>query len=221
MPGTQTYLWVAPKTVLPVRIHVNRKRLLLSKLFESAVGQSAHQRAILTLRQTNYIRVSNIDIQSLIDAVGDELGALLLHTPLTALLQRQVPNEIPTLPHTFCIDLKKSAWKCHMVVPIVYVANLRQRLMIALSPEDVALAQRAQKSAPNVKMLAARLLVRDTVVKPAVLMEEDDAAFTVRELDAAADSKKTNVSYRLHRPHVLTDLNGRLDLYIYERPHKK
>ncbi|CAH2354730.1 single-strand annealing weakened protein 1 [[Candida] railenensis] len=215
MPPCLTFVKINHNSVIPVRIHVNRKRLLSSKLFHSAIDSSHKSKALLTLKKINFIRISNKDITSLTSSISHDILEYLLRVPISELvkLSSDVNTDIPVPPNSLCIDLNKSSWKCHVVVPLRFVIKLRSNLLIPLTDDDWALFNKV-KSDSGVSTI--NLLVKHTTMSPPkILIEEDeDDAFNVEK----QDTKKDSLSYKFTSPSVLTNLGRFLDIYVYERP---
>lgn len=151
-------------------------------------------------------------------SVGDDVLDLLLHTPISELIRKLIPNEIPLAPNTVCLDLNKGAWKCHLVAPIHYILNLRQRLGIAWNEEEQVLYAKVKTS---IKASRMRMLTKSaTMNEPTILVEEEEEENLIPEVVEPVDTKKATLSYQFKKQTILNDLGGTLDIYIYERPHK-
>lgn len=211
-----TFIKINNKSVIPIRIHVNRKRLS-SKLFHSAVDLSHKSKALLTLKKINLIRISNRDITSLTSSISKDILEYLLHFPINELLKllSNANSEIPVPPNSLCIDLNNSAWKCHVVVPLLYVIKLRSHLFLPVSEEDWVLYNKLK---PDSGDSTINLLTKQATMLPVKVLVEDEEEnnFTIAESAA----KKQALSYKFENPHVLTKLGRFMDIYVYERPSR-
>ena len=201
------------KYAIPVRVHINRKRILLTSLFDSTI-ESKQSKAIISLKKINNIRLSSRDISSLIETINDEMMEILFKESVSSLKSRSVLDAVPNLPSTsICINVVKPSWKCHLVAPMKFLFGIRERMGKTLSIEDERLLQRLPNISPSKSM---KLIVKTAIQNESpVLVEEDEDEFKIKE----AESKKMSISYKYSSPYLLNDY-GSLSLYVYERTYR-
>lgn len=203
MPGTTTYLKVSPGCSIPVRVFVDRKRILLNGTV------AINDRSIIKLSSINLLRLSNNDLTNLTMDIKEELEKLLFEEPLRLIFPSKfvhgsdkVSREIGT------------RWKCKVIVSLGYMATLRYKLGFLLDRGDIdfltdrkidVTAKEAAHTALLVKELKFSFMNRENV-------EDEDEANTV-------DDKKT-LLYKLNKLALLNNsITDSLDLYVGRRPH--
>ncbi|KAM9895677.1 hypothetical protein OXX79_007939 [Metschnikowia pulcherrima] len=200
MPATITYLSVAPNTAIPVRVFVNRKKLLSS----SAVA--VNEKSIIKLSSINSIRLSNFDLTNLILDLGTQLQKLLLETRLVELFpQRTVSRSAKTvteLSHT---------WKCKVVVSLGYLADLRYKLS-CLETEDIKFLEDKKIEIDQREAAGSALLQRN--------IKFDFVKYESASDDELSQSdEKKAISYKLQGQRLLNNkVIDPLDLYVTHRP---
>lgn len=200
MPATITYLSVAPNTAIPVRVFVNRKKLLLL----SAVA--VNEKSIIKLSSINLIRLSNFDLTNLILDLGTQLQKLLLETRLVELFpQRTVlrsAKSVTELSHR---------WKCKVVVSLGYLADLRYKLS-CLETEDIKFLEDKKIEIDQREAAGSALLQRN--IKFDFVKYESASDDELSQLD-----EKKAISYKLHGQRLLNNkVIDPLDLYVTHRP---
>ena len=200
MPATITYLSVAPNTAIPVRVFVNRKKLLLL----SAVA--VNEKSIIKLSSINLIRLSNFDLTNLILDLGTQLQKLLLETRLVELFpQRTVlrsAKSVTELSHT---------WKCKVVVSLGYLADLRYKLS-CLETEDIKFLEDKKIEIDQREAAGSALLQRN--IKFDFVKYESASDDELSQLD-----EKKAISYKLQGQRLLNNkVIDPLDLYVTHRP---
>ena len=200
MPATITYLSVAPNTAIPVRVFVNRKKLLLL----SAVA--VNEKSIIKLSSINLIRLSNFDLTNLILDLGTQLQKLLLETRLVELFpQRTVlrsAKSVTELSHT---------WKCKVVVSLGYLADLRYKLS-CLETEDIRFLEDKKIEIDQREAAGSALLQRN--IKFDFVKYESASDDELSQLD-----EKKAISYKLQGQRLLNNkVIDPLDLYVTHRP---
>ncbi|KAM9921584.1 hypothetical protein OXX59_006405 [Metschnikowia pulcherrima] len=200
MPATITYLSVAPNTAIPVRVFVNRKKLLSS----SAVA--VNEKSIIKLSSINSIRLSNFDLTNLILDLGTQLQKLLLETRLVELFpQRTVSRSaksVTELSHT---------WKCKVVVSLGYLADLRYKLS-CLETDDIRFLEDKKIEIDQREAAGSALLQRN--------IKFDFVKYESASDDELSQSdEKKAISYKLHGQRLLNNkVIDPLDLYVTHRP---
>ncbi|KAM9900934.1 hypothetical protein OXX79_004830 [Metschnikowia pulcherrima] len=200
MPATITYLSVAPNTALPVRVFVNRKKLLSS----SAVA--VNEKSIIKLSSINSIRLSNFDLTNLILDLGTQLQKLLLETRLVELFpQRTVSRSaksVTELSHT---------WKCKVVVSLGYLADLRYKLS-CLETDDIRFLEDKKIEIDQREAAGSALLQRN--------IKFDFVKYESASDDELSQSdEKKAISYKLQGQRLLNNkVIDPLDLYVIHRP---
>ena len=200
MPATITYLSVAPNTAIPVRVFVNRKKLLLL----SAVA--VNEKSIIKLSSINLIRLSNFDLTNLILDLGTQLQKLLLEMRLVELFpQRTVlrsAKSVTELSHT---------WKCKVVVSLGYLADLRYKLS-CLETEDIRFLEDKKIEIDQREAAGSALLQRN--IKFDFVKYESASDDELSQLD-----EKKAISYKLQGQRLLNNkVIDPLDLYVTHRP---
>lgn len=200
MPATITYLSVAPNTAIPVRVFVNRKKLLLL----SAVA--VNEKSIIKLSSINLIRLSNFDLTNLILDLGTQLQNLLLEMRLVELFpQRTVlrsAKSVTELSHT---------WKCKVVVSLGYLADLRYKLS-CLETEDIRFLEDKKIEIDQREAAGSALLQRN--IKFDFVKYESASDDELSQLD-----EKKPISYKLQGQRLLNNkVIDPLDLYVTHRP---
>lgn len=200
MPATITYLSVAPNTAIPVRVFVNRKKLLLL----SAVA--VNEKSIIKLSSINLIRLSNFDLTNLILDLGTQLQKLLLETRLVELFPQRTllrsAKSVTELSHT---------WKCKVVVSLGYLADLRYKLS-CLETEDIKFLEDKKIEIDQREAAGSALLQRN--IKFDFVKYESASDDELSQLD-----EKKAISYKLQGQRLLNNkVIDPLDLYVTHRP---
>ena len=200
MPATITYLSVAPNTAIPVRVFVNRKKLLLL----SAVA--VNEKSIIKLSSINLIRLSNFDLTNLILDLGTQLQKLLLETRLVELFPQRTllrsAKSVTELSHT---------WKCKVVVSLGYLADLRYKLS-CLETEDIRFLEDKKIEIDQREAAGSALLQRN--IKFDFVKYESASDDELSQLD-----EKKAISYKLQGQRLLNNkVIDPLDLYVTHRP---
>ncbi|QBM85661.1 Single strand annealing-weakened 1 [Metschnikowia aff. pulcherrima] len=200
MPATITYLSVAPNTAIPVRVFVNRKKLLLL----SAVA--VNEKSIIKLSSINLIRLSNFDLTNLILDLGTQLQKLLLGTRLVELFPHRTvlrsAKSVTELSHT---------WKCKVVVSLGYLADLRYKLS-CLETDDIRFLEDKKIEIDQREAAGSALLQRN--IKFDFVKYEFASDDELSQLD-----EKKAISYKLHGQRLLNNkVIDPLDLYVTHRP---
>ncbi|KAM9909337.1 hypothetical protein OXX69_005520 [Metschnikowia pulcherrima] len=200
MPATITYLSVAPNTAIPVRVFVNRKKLLSS----SAVA--VNEKSIIKLSSINSIRLSNFDLTNLILDLGTQLQKLLLETRLVELFPHRTVSRsaksVTELSHT---------WKCKVVVSLGYLADLRYKLS-CLETEDIRFLEDKKIEIDQREAAGSALLQRN--------IKFDFVKYESASDDELSQSdEKKAISYKLQGQRLLNNkVIDPLDLYVTHRP---
>ncbi|GEQ68100.1 hypothetical protein JCM33374_g1767 [Metschnikowia sp. JCM 33374] len=201
MPATITYFSVAPNTAIPVRVFVNRQKLLSS----SAVA--VNEKSIIKLSSINSIRLSNFDLTNLTLDIGPQVRELLLETPLAQLFPQRTVSRASTLATEL-----SNTWKCRLVVSLGYLVDLRYKLSCLNRAADVRFLEDKKIDLDYTDSRSSVLLQRhlkfDFTKKEPV---SDDESLSVEE-------KKT-VSYTLQNQRLLNNkVVDPLDIYVLHRP---
>lgn len=198
MPATVLFIKLNLDCCIPIRIFVNRKRVLLSSRV------AINEKSIIQLSSISLIRLSNYDVTNLVFDIKAALKEFLLDIPIENLF----PNR------ALLRNLKVSRelgdqWKCKVVASLGYIADLRYKLgfiqkdLAFLEDKGIAI------SVTDGKNIA--LLTKEIKFNFPVLKEDDD------EVEPSNDKK--GLDYKLHRARVInsrvTDL---LDLFVLLRP---
>ncbi|KAF7999096.1 hypothetical protein HF325_006628 [Metschnikowia pulcherrima] len=200
MPATITYLSVAPNTAIPVRVFVNRKKMLLL----SAVA--VNEKSIIKLSSINLIRLSNFDLTNLILDLGTQLQKLLLETRLVELFPHRTvlrsAKSVTELSHT---------WKCKVVVSLGYLADLRYKLS-CLETDDIRFLEDKKIEIDQREAAGSALLQRN--IKFDFVKYESASDDELSQLD-----EKKAISYKLQGQRLLNNkVIDPLDLYVTHRP---
>ncbi|OBA23566.1 hypothetical protein METBIDRAFT_30006 [Metschnikowia bicuspidata var. bicuspidata NRRL YB-4993] len=201
MPATVTYISVAPGTAIPVRVFVNRKKILL--LSEVAVNE----KSIIKLSLINLIRLSNFDLTNLLLDVGSQLRRVLLETPLAELFpQRSVLRLVKSVSEL------SNTWTCKVVVSLGYLADLRFKLERLQVPADIRFLEDKKIEIDH----------RDT--RGSALLEKS-VKFDFTRREPASDDEtsplddKKSISYKLQKQRLINNnVVDPLDLYVLHRP---
>lgn len=201
MPATITYLAVGPSTAIPVRVFINRKKLLLLN------AVAVNEKSIIKLSSINLIRLSNFDLTNLILDLGSQLQQLLLETPLVELFPQRSVLRVSKL-----VTELSNSWKCKVVVSLGYLADLRYKLSCLQSPLDFRFLDEKKIEIDHNESKGSALLTK-TVKFDFVKNEpasDDESLFL---------GDKKSFSYKLqHQRLINSKIVDLLDLYVLHRP---
>lgn len=189
MPATVLFIKVNSQCCIPVRVFVNRKRVLLSSRV------SINEKSTIQLSSINLIRLSNYDMTNLILDIKQELTDLLLHTLLPELFPQRSLGRNAKVSREL-----GSLWKCRVVVSLGYIGDLRYKLGFL------------QKDAGFLDEKGITVSATDSH-DVALLTKEIRFSFSDHE-----SNDKKNLRYRLHRSVVLNNrVTDSLDLFVLQR----
>lgn len=196
MPSTVTFIKVAGSTAVPARVFVNRSRIVLS------ASVAVNEKSLIKLTRINILRLSNNDLNSLIDDIRDEIHNILLKKPLRVLFGLQT---------RLVLDNVGEKWKCRVTVSLSFVANLRFQLHILSSDDYTFLTV-------DRKLNMATVIGSQNRGNLGLMQRYIRFQFHEEEDDAENDTKKL-FDHRMHRIRLANNhLGDCLDLYVYSRP---
>lgn len=198
MPATVTYLLIAPDTAIPIRVFVNRSKIFLQN------SVAVNEKSVIKLTSINLIRLSNYDLNNLIDDIGAELRQILLQTPLQDLFPKRAVQKTTKLVR----DIARS-WHCKVTVSLGYIVGLRYNLGSLQLAEDIQyLSER--KVAVNASSSAKSALLKKEISISSMSPEDESAI----GLD---DTKSVNYKLR-HQTLLNNHIVDTLDVYVVHRP---
>lgn len=198
MPATVSYVTVAPSTAIPIRVFVNRKRILLLSTV------AVNEKSIIKLSSINLLRLSNYDLNKLIYDLQEQLKEFVLHTPLKELVPQK--SVLRTTKITKEVGVQ---WKCKVVVSLGYVIDLRYKLGHIQGP-DVQYLEEKNLTADPVDSANSSLITKEIKFGFMQTEEGDD--------EVASDDKKA-LRYKLHRQNLYNNrVVDPLVLYVLQRP---
>lgn len=200
MPATVLFIRFNPECCAPIRVFVNRKRVLLSHQV------SINEKSVIQLSSINLLRLSNFDVTNLIFDIKISLKELLFETPLKELFDQR-----SLLRSTKVSRELGNKWKCKVMVSLGYIADLRYKLGFLQNDMEFLELKNIEASSTDGRDVA--LLTKEITFNfSPVLKEEDD------EVEQVEDDKKS-LKYKLHRTHVLNSkVTDPLDIYVLQRP---
>lgn len=142
MPATTSFIRVTTDKSIPVRIFVNR-----SKLLENASVISVNEKSIVKLQKINILKLSNGDINSLIGTIRRELVDVLTNKPIGKLLEENILRN-----NRIVIDINKHEWKCYMNISVDFLVNLRLNIG-RLTKDDIEHISKRKGSNFSVSLL--------------------------------------------------------------------
>ena len=198
MPATVTYILIAPDTAIPIRVFVNRSKIFLQN------SVAVNEKSVIELTSINLIRLSNYDLNNLIDDIGGELRQILLQTPLQDLFPKRAVQKTTKLVRDIACS-----WYCKVTVSLGYIVGLRYNLGSLQLAEDIQyLSER--KVAVNVSSSAKSALIKKEISISSMFPEDESAI----GLD---DTKSVNYKLR-HQTLLNNDIVDTLDVYVVHRP---
>ena len=198
MPATVTYILIAPDTAIPIRVFVNRSKIFLQN------SVAVNEKSVIELTSINLIRLSNYDLNNLIDDIGGDLRQILLQTPLQDLFPKRAVQKTTKLVRDIACS-----WHCKVTVSLGYIVGLRYNLGSLQLAEDIQyLSER--KVAVNVSSSAKSALIKKEISISSMFPEDESAI----GLD---DTKSVNYKLR-HQTLLNNDIVDTLDVYVVHRP---
>lgn len=201
MPATVLFVKLNLDCCIPIRVFVNRKRVLLSNRV------AINEKSIIQLSSINLIRLSNYDMTNLIFDIKDNLKEFLLESPLKDIFaQRSVLRTLRVSR-----DLGEK-WKCRVVASLGYIADLRYKL--GYLQKDYQFLEEKGIVVSGSDSNEVALLTKEIKFNfSPVLKEEGEDLVTVSSEDKKA------LNYKLHRAKVLNNrITDSLDLFVLQRP---
>ncbi|SGZ58414.1 CIC11C00000002246 [Sungouiella intermedia] len=201
MPATLLYIRLNHDCCIPVRIFVNRKRILLSSRV------AINEKSIIELSSINLIRLSNYDVTNLIFDMKTNLKEFLFDIPLPELF----PQKSLLRSLKVARDLGEH-WKCRVVTTLGYIADLRYKL--GHLQHDYRFLEEKNISLSGTDSNDVALLTKEIKFSFTPVLKEENED----EGEEGGDEKKA-LNYKLHRAKVLScgSLNS-LDMYVLHRP---
>lgn len=204
MPGTTTYVQVAPGNAIPVRVFVDRRRIVLNNTV------AINDRSIIKLSSINLLRLLNNDLTNLVMDVKEDLEKLLFEEPLRYLIPLKFVHGSDKLSR----DIGKT-WKCKMVASLGYIASLRFGLGYLQDKDDIRFLEDRKVDVAMKNSNRTALLTKELRFS---FMEPDEGI--IHDEENVIDDKKT-ISYRLNKLALLNNsIVDSLDLYVTSRPQK-
>lgn len=191
MPASVSYIKLTGKSLIQVRVFINRKKVLLNNTV------AINDRSLIKLSSINLLRLSNNDLTKLINDIRDQLVEFLFHEPLEQIFPGRSANKLSKTTREMGQN-----WKCNVVVSLGYIANLRFRLGYLRNGQDLEF----------IELHKVPVAYKDSS-KTALL--EKDLKFVSQDEE---DNKKS-FSYTLNRLDLLNNsvVDG-LDVYVQRRP---
>lgn len=203
MPGTTTYVQVSPGQSIPVRVFVNRRRIILNNTV------AINDRSIIKLSSINLLRLLNNDLTNLIMDVKEELQKILFQEPLRYLFPLKFVHGSDKLSKDI-----GTRWKCKVVASLGYLASLRYKLGYLRDQDDIHFLEDRKVDVTSKDTNRTALLTKELKF---TFMEPDEGV--IHDEDNVLDDKKT-LSYRLNKLALLNNsIIDSLDLYVTSRPH--
>lgn len=191
MPATVSYVKIVPQCSIPIRVFINRKRIMLSNRV------AINEKSIIKLSSINLLRLSNNDLAKLISEIALELREVLLQIPLRDLFPKRSLQKNTKLSR----DIGDN-WRCKLVVSIGYIANLRYKLGYLRDAGDIRFLEEKNITVSGVEVNKTCLLTKDI-------------KFSFGE---TVDDKK-GLSYKLHKLTLVNNsIVDSLDLFVVQRP---
>lgn len=188
MPATVSYVKITPKSLIQIRVFVNRKKILTNNTV------AINDRLLLKLQSINSLRLSNNDLGRLIEDIKEDLQKLLFEDPLSEVFPGRSVNKA-TKTSREC----GNSWKCNIVVLLGYVANLRYRLgHLKRADAEFVDEQKVQVTAHSSN-------------KTGLLEKETSFSF-------AEDEKKLLSYTLRPQNILATSVTDGLDVYVWQRP---
>lgn len=196
MPPLVSYILVAPNTAVPVRVFVDRRKVL------SLSDVAINEKSVLTLCSINLLRLSNADLASLLLDIRPALKHLLL----AALLRDLFPGR-PVLRSLKTAKDFGVAWKCKVVVSLGYIVDLRYRLSCLQGAADLDFL-REKNIEVDLRQPA----------RPPLLCKS--LRFVAGDLtDEATETDKKSLSYKLQACRLVnSSVVDTLDVFVGHRP---
>lgn len=200
MPATVSYISIGNDTAIPIRVFINRRKILL----QSSVA--VNEKSIIKLSSINLIRLSNYDLNSLIE----DIGPLVRETLLTALLAELFPKRA-VLKSTLLVKPIFHNWKCKLCVSLGYIVTLRYNMNCLTSMEDVRWLSEKNVAVNTGASSKSALLIKEMKFSLILTEEGSDDVYHL-------DDKK-NLGYKLRRKNLSNNhIIDTLDLYVVHRP---
>lgn len=114
MVCTVTFLKIQPKKCIPVRIFVNRQKVLENALV------SVNQKSTIKIQRINAIRLSGKDVRGLLESISGQLKEVLLQEEITELEQRRDGKNGKVV-----IELENEKWQCSVCFSMEFLVMLR------------------------------------------------------------------------------------------------
>lgn len=201
MPATVSYISLGPDIAIPIRVFVNRCKILLQN------SVAVNEKSIIKLSSINLIRLSNYDLNNLIDDIGGELREMLLRARLSELFPKRA-----VLKTTKVTKNIERNWKCKVNVSLGHIVSLRYNLGCLTLVEDVQfLTERNVQINPSSSAKSALLKKEMKFSFGANLEDGEDVGFNLDE--------KKGVGYKLRRRTLLNNhIVDTLDIFVSHRP---
>lgn len=200
MPATVSYISIGNEAVIPIRVFINRRKILLLN------SVAVNEKSIIKLSSINLIRLSNYDLNNLIGDVGSDLRAILLTDSLSELFPKRA-----VLKSTKLIKSLSRNWKCKLNVSLGFIVSLRYNLGCLTLTDDVKWLSEKNVLINPVASSKSALLQKEMKFSMIGLVEDEDE---VHHLD-----DKKNVGFKLQRRHLMNNhITDTLDLYVVHRP---
>lgn len=200
MPATVSYFSIGNETAIPIRVFINRRKMLLLN------PVSVNEKSIIKLSSINLIRLSNYDLNNLMGDVGSDIRDLLLTDRLAELFPKRA-----VLKSTKLIKSLSRNWKCKIHVSLGFIVSLRYNLGCLSLTEDVQWLSEKNVLINPVASSKSALIKKELKFSMIGLVEDEEK---VTHLD-----DKKNVGYKFHQMNLLNNhITDALDLYVVHRP---
>lgn len=201
MPATVSYISIGSEIAIPIRVFVNRCKILLQN------SVAVNEKSIIKLSSINLIRLSNYDLNNLIDDIGEELRELLLTAKLVNLFPKRVVSKTTKISKTI-----NRNWKCKVNASLGHIVSLRYNLGCLTLKEDVQFLTDRNVQINPLSSAKSALLKKE--LKFSFGSFADDVEEERFNLD-----KKKGVGYSLRRRKLLNNhITDTLDIFVSHRP---
>lgn len=142
MPATASFIKVTSDKSIPVRIFVNRLKLL-----ENSSVVSVNERSIVRLQRINILKLSNPDIRSLLEEIRQDLIDVLTEKSISELMR---DNKLRN--NRMIVDINGREWKCYISFSVDFLVRLRVGIG-RMTSEDIEHMGKSKDSRFSVDLL--------------------------------------------------------------------
>lgn len=204
MPSNVTFMKLTRNSSIPLRIFINRKRILLTN------AVSINEKSIIKLSSMNILKLSNNDLNDLISDLKEDLTRIFCETSLLELF-----TNLHLLSRIVIDDLGKR-WKVKMITSLNYILNLRCRMNL-LSDKDLNFLIERKINLANLlnnHVNNSMHLIKRNIQFTHILKEDSD------DMSMDTNDDKKQVDYNWKRYNILGNRSlNPVDLYVCKRPN--